>query len=115
MFRPTPPPEPPGRGPLSLALSYTSAGRWPFCPVPHSPGPRPDIASHRGPQPVRKGLKNYIGSEKVPERCPRLAPFEGLRVSPRGLKIVIVGRFAHFCFHELRLSAVWADGSACLS
>src|SRR5712664_4286186 len=24
----------------------------------------------QGPQPVRKGLKNYIGGEKVPERCP---------------------------------------------
>src|SRR5260370_41002797 len=101
MFRPTPPPEPPGRGPLSLALSYTSAGRWSFCPVPYSPRCSQISSLADGPQRVRKDLKNYIGSEKVHERGPRLARFEGLRVSPQGRKIVNIGRFAEWCVQEL--------------
>ncbi len=87
------------------------AGGGLFCPVSHSLQGRGQILLlTEGLSRFGKASKDYVGRKKRLERA-RVSP----RSRARGLKIVIAGRFAHYCLHELRLSAAWAARSAGLS
>jgi len=81
-----------GRGPLSLAFILYFCGEMALLPGSAFSKVQPDLVSRRRASAGSERPQKLHRSEKVPERCPRVAPFEGLRVSPRDLKIVIVGR-----------------------